>query len=224
MGTCSKENISGGISCFYSSYCDASCAGYESFECKEAKPVVIAEEEECSEDLSCAECLENDCAWAGFCLSSCDIIADVSCYDTNQGLSSPIDVCEKVAEDIADYRLCNSATTTEKNGCSICTQTFKLNNEPCVWIDMSDGPFEDSFCTNEGGQFGAGVTECDDNDDKEEPFIEEEKCPVCDQVFITLHDPVLCSSRCSYTNPYEAICAGFTSDDGFTLSALCVPV
>merc|ERR1712135_237512 len=100
------------------------------------------EEEECSEDLSCEDCIGNGCAWAGgVCLTSCDIIADVSCYDTSQGLSSPIDVCEKAAQDIADYFLCNSVTTNEGNRCSICTQTFKSNNEPCVWIDMSDGPF-----------------------------------------------------------------------------------
>jgi len=164
----------------------------------------------CSDSsLSCQECVEKKCGWAGFCLPSCDMIADVSCYDTFQTGSSPLDVCAKAAEEREDRILCS--TVTPENSCTACTQTTKANGEQCVWIEMP--PF-DSFCASEGGMFGPGITQC--------PF--EGACPeakftesmtVCDKSYI----PVLCNNgQCGYGNECEAKQAGFSMIDDCVLT------
>ena len=153
--------------------------------------------------LSCQECLEKECGWAGQCLPSCDMIADVSCYDTFQTGSIPLDVCKKAAKEQEDRQLCSSVTP--ENSCTACTQTTKSNGEQCVWIEM---PPLGSFCASEGGMFGPGITQC--------PF--EGVCPeaqftefktVCDRSYI----PVMCNNgQCGYGNECEAEQAGFLDD------------
>jgi len=220
---CNKSNFpltcsgiqSSGRSCPYSNHCEATCAGFSQSDC-EATIVVIPGEECFDDSLSCEECLGSNCAWAGTCLPSCDIIADVSCYyDTLQTLRSSVDICADVARDKADHQLC--ASQSAENGCAACTETSKSNDEPCVWIEMFDG---DHFCASEGGWIGSGVTEC-----VEKNVLSEESCPICNQFCLAVYEPVQCSTnlanKCSYSSPCEAICAGFSNDVN-TLSDLCV--
>jgi len=161
IGVRCSGKISSGNSCSYNNHCEATCAGFLSSECEEESDFAISDDKCFEGNLSCKECLENKCAWAGHCLPSCDMIADVSCYDTT--INSPAEMCAIVAIDKEDSDLCYSFT--EDQGCSTCTGTLKSNGEPCLWIGPIGSSGAGSLCASEGGMLGPGTTVCADKID-----------------------------------------------------------
>ena len=102
---------------------------------------------------SCEECLDMECAWLGTgagCISGCDIIADVKCFD--QDTFPDLDVtesCEAVVEIEAEDMLCDSQTD-----CTSCVSTTLSSGSTCRWNE------EFSFCSSGATQVGPGTTEC----------------------------------------------------------------
>eukprot|EP00529_Nitzschia_sp_RCC80_P023391 CAMPEP_0113453468 /NCGR_PEP_ID=MMETSP0014_2-20120614/7371_1 /TAXON_ID=2857 /ORGANISM="Nitzschia sp." /LENGTH=473 /DNA_ID=CAMNT_0000344859 /DNA_START=302 /DNA_END=1723 /DNA_ORIENTATION=- /assembly_acc=CAM_ASM_000159 len=107
---------------------------------------------------SCAECLEMQCAWLGTgagCISGCDIIADVKCYDqTTFPDLDETESCEAVVESEAEDMLCDSQTD-----CTSCVSTTLSSGSTCRWNE------EFSFCSSGATQVGPGTTECSIPDD-----------------------------------------------------------
>jgi len=138
---------------------------------------------------SCNGCLQHSCAWtdtAG-CLTSCDIIADVNCYSSeqystatspknnNDETSIPIpiitndEICAIAEDDKSDSILCYG-----QSDCTSCVDTILVSDRTltCKWFttDGGDGG-GDGFCgSQQSGLLGPGETTClslDNNDDND---------------------------------------------------------
>jgi hypothetical protein len=122
----------------------------------------------CESYMSCGDCLGGDddtCGWINEmgCMESCDIIADVGCYnivnfnrdDDIDVLMTADDICTVAANDIANIDLCSSHAD-----CTTCIETGLVSSDPssgsntCQWF--SDG----NFCSSECNMIGCGETAC----------------------------------------------------------------
>uniref|UniRef100_A0A448Z0W5 Uncharacterized protein n=1 Tax=Pseudo-nitzschia multistriata TaxID=183589 RepID=A0A448Z0W5_9STRA len=120
---------------------------------------------------SCMECLTDEnvigsstCGWApGFgCLDSCNIIADISCFEAGNSpdlTRGPDVVCAMADESIADDELCSS-----KTDCGSCVSTVRANGvDTCHWfgselgMDASSAHCGPDPCT----MLGCGSAVCD---------------------------------------------------------------
>lgn len=126
----------------------------------------------CGSKTSCRDCLGDDtstCGWVPIegCLESCNIIADVACYnienfnedndENNDNAESLImtgdDICIAADNDMADMDLCSSQTD-----CTSCVETTLVSEtsswNTCQWFQ--DG----NYCGSECGMVGCGETAC----------------------------------------------------------------
>jgi hypothetical protein len=122
----------------------------------------------CEINISCRDCLSASstaCGWVSGmgCLESCNVIADVGCYDIENFNRDPNvlmtgdDICTVASNDIADMDLCNSQTD-----CTTCIEASlaSSSSDPsntastCRWF--SDG----NFCGSECNMIGCGETTC----------------------------------------------------------------
>jgi hypothetical protein len=112
-----------------------------------------------SGDMGCLECTRLGCGWAGGCMPSCDMIADVSCYSKREAGDTSESVCTLASNDAIDAANCSS-----KSDCSSCVDTLKLDGEGCRWYDVSGS----GFCsTGDGYLPGPGATQCSEEPEKE---------------------------------------------------------
>ena len=121
---------------------------------------------DCVGKASCTECLDVDsaCAWAaGSCITSCNIIADTSCYSVENIVNNKTktEICALAAADEADEETCGMPGT-----CAECTSTVKADgSSTCQWFKSDDG--DGGFCGKGGcdvrGQCGGGSDTCDDD-------------------------------------------------------------
>ena len=111
---------------------------------------------------SCEECLDMECAWLGTgagCISSCDIIADVKCFDLTTFPDLDVtESCEAVVEIEAEDMLCDS-----QPDCTSCVSTTLSNGSTCRWNE------EFTFCSSGSTQVGPGTTECSISSDTTPP-------------------------------------------------------
>ena len=77
---------------------------------------------------NCTECLSAGCGFSGSCLFSCNMIADVSCY---QG--DTVTQCEAYETAKMDAAICASVTSGEDPTCEGCTSKIKSDG-PCRWF------------------------------------------------------------------------------------------
>jgi len=118
---------------------------------------------ECITQTSCNECLDNSCAWTPQegCLKSCDIIADINCYDASSTITND-ETCSQADEDESDLALCSGLSD-----CTSCVDTTLLSDSTttCKWFEGSNQ--NDGFCGSQCGLLGCGETAClasnDDN-------------------------------------------------------------
>ena len=109
----------------------------------------------------CVSCLSENCAWAtGQCLISCDVIADVACYEipaTDNVTPTTVEqVCqlEQLAKE--DDFACSSAKT-----CTDCVSTSlpSDSNKNCLWQSFEGDP-NLSFCKKGCDMLGCGSDRC----------------------------------------------------------------
>ena len=118
----------------------------------------------CSNNTSCENCLDGGCVWVPFqgCLESCDVIADISCYDpvffpdtTNE------DICVIADDQVADQELCNN-----QQGCDSCVNSVLSDGTTtCQWF--ADG----EYCASGCGMLGCGDATCSDPPANDVPDI-----------------------------------------------------
>lgn len=134
---------------------------------------------------SCGDCLAAECGWVprSFCLPSCDIIADVACYSSqdtsasNNNNNTNEDICARAAVEVSDQELCSSASSNA--GCRNCTSVVLSDGiSTCRWFPSS-GTFAGTCCTGDFCDFpGLGGTfTCEDDENNETPPI-----PSCDMI------------------------------------------
>jgi len=141
---------------------------------------------ECESNTSCRDCLSSTstatttCGWVNGmgCLESCNIIADVGCYDIensngNDVLMTGDDICTVAENDIANVELCDSQTD-----CTTCIETSLLvassswkpiaaATTKCKWFsDMN-------FCGSECNMIGCGESTCTTADNESPDLIME---------------------------------------------------
>jgi len=115
-----------------------------------------------STELQCDECIAQGCAWTGSCLPACNMIADISCYDSttitrvddDPSVSKEDAVCGEATFHAQDYVTCSAM-----KGCDGCVTTMKSDGSSCLWLDG----FGEGMCANEGGMLGPGSTTCADS-------------------------------------------------------------
>ncbi|OEU20192.1 hypothetical protein FRACYDRAFT_268196 [Fragilariopsis cylindrus CCMP1102] len=128
---------------------------------------------ECESNTSCRDCLSSTstatttCGWVNGmgCLESCNIIADVGCYDIenfngNDGLMTGDDICTVAENDIANSELCDSqidCTTCIETSLLVASSSWKpiaAATTKCKWFsDMN-------FCGSECNMIGCGESTC----------------------------------------------------------------
>ena len=104
--------------------------------------------------LSCEDCLAKSCAWApqAGCLTSCDVIADVSwCKNgTLDGMTAE-ETCQVAADVTAEHALLCSS----KTDCGECVATaLSDGNTTCHWFQDSE------YCGSGCDMSGCGETTC----------------------------------------------------------------
>jgi len=109
----------------------------------------------------CVSCLSENCAWAtGQCLISCDVIADVACYEISATDNITPTTVEQVCqlEQLAkeDDFACSSAKT-----CTDCVSTSlpSDSNKNCLWQSFEGDP-NSSFCKKGCDMLGCGSDKC----------------------------------------------------------------
>ena len=105
-------------------------------------------ENDCHDGLSCRACLSAGCGYFGSCLPSCDMIADVACYEGDAEKR-----CAAYESSQRDTKLC-SATGGKQSSCEDCTSKTKADGTPCRWFANIEA------CYAEGGMAGPGETVC----------------------------------------------------------------
>ena len=113
----------------------------------EAQPVESypGSSKDCHDGLSCRACLTAGCGYYGSCLPSCDMIADVACYEGDAEKR-----CAAYESSQRESKLCEAASAS----CEVCTAKTKANGASCRW-------FADiGACLAEGGMIGPGESVC----------------------------------------------------------------
>jgi hypothetical protein len=113
----------------------------------EAQPVESypGSSKDCHDGLSCRACLTAGCGYYGSCLPSCDMIADVACYEGDAEKR-----CAAYESSQRESKLCEAASAS----CEVCTAKTKANGASCRW-------FADiGACMAEGGMIGPGESVC----------------------------------------------------------------
>ena len=113
----------------------------------EAQPVEAypGSSKDCHDGLSCRACLSAGCGYYGSCLPSCDMIADVACYEGDAERR-----CAAYESSQRDSKLCDAASAS----CQVCTSKTKASGASCRWFaDLG-------ACMAEGGMVGPGETVC----------------------------------------------------------------
>lgn len=108
------------------------------------------------ENPNCTSCLDVGCSWVtGGCLSSCNVIADVSCYEPING-ETTAEACEREEMDFQDYVACSSA-----QDCTSCVTTILPSDtkQTCQWLAFEG---EESFLSH--CQVGCGMLGCGSTD------------------------------------------------------------
>merc|ERR1712241_692275 len=111
-----------------------------------------------SKSATCQDCLNHEtstCGWVNGvgCFDSCNVIADVACYDIQNFNSDRMmtvnDICVAAENDEADTYLCESQTD-----CTSCVATALVSdpNKSCHW--SQDG----NYCSSHCGMDGCGET------------------------------------------------------------------
>jgi hypothetical protein len=95
---------------------------------------------------SCNTCLESGCSWAGdqFCLESCDIIADIACYDrtTYPNVTNITDICAMAELNEDDAAICLAQTS-----CTDCISVpLSITDRSCIWYAVEDDPSSSTCC------------------------------------------------------------------------------
>ena len=113
----------------------------------EAQPVEAypGSSKDCHDGLSCRACLSAGCGYYGSCLPSCDMIADVACYEGDAEKR-----CAAYESSQRDSKLCGAASAS----CQVCTSKTKANGASCRWFAVLEA------CMAEGGMVGPGETVC----------------------------------------------------------------
>ena len=101
---------------------------------------------DCHDGLSCRACLAAGCGFFGSCLPSCDMIADVACYE---GDAEKECAASEMSE--RDSKLCNDEGISS---CEKCTAKKKADGTSCRWFAELES------CMAEGGMLGPGDTAC----------------------------------------------------------------
>ena len=112
---------------------------------------------DCHDGLSCRACLSAGCGFYGSCLPSCDMIADVACYEGDAEKQ-----CAAYDASQHDSKLCDAAippasprgAAPPEGSCEACTSTIKGDGTPCRWFANIGA------CMAEGGFVGPGQTVC----------------------------------------------------------------
>lgn len=127
---------------------------------------------DCESFESCAECLEESCAWipGGFgCMESCDVVADVSCYNAETFPDfAEAETCQAADEIEAEAALCD-----RQDNCTACVDTALSTNSTCQWIA------EYNFCSSACTQVGCGTTTCQDDSPDPSTCEENTTCEEC---------------------------------------------
>ena len=141
---------------------------------------------ECESNTSCRDCLSSTstatttCGWVNGmgCLESCNIIADVGCYDIenfngNDVLMTGDDICTVAENDIANSELCDSqidCTTCIETSLLVASSSWKpiaAATTKCKWFsDMN-------FCGSECNMIGCGESTCTTADNESSDLIME---------------------------------------------------
>ena len=141
---------------------------------------------ECESNTSCRDCLSSTstatttCGWVNGmgCLESCNIIADVGCYDIensngNDVLMTGDDICTVAENDIANMELCDSqidCTTCIETSLLVASSSWKpiaAATTKCKWFsDMN-------FCGSECNMIGCGESTCTTADNESSDLIME---------------------------------------------------
>lgn len=116
-----------------------------------------------AEDADCVTCLTEGCVLTvGQCISSCDFIADASCWDMQYHEGKTVEeVCNEKAVIEADEDTC--AAEALQSDCGACTSTAKSNGDSCEWYAIPEGP---GYCGAGGCGFAGicGSTTCEGDD------------------------------------------------------------
>merc|ERR1712241_1619366 len=111
-----------------------------------------------SKSATCRDCLNDEtstCGWVNGvgCFDSCNVIADVACYDIQNFNSDRVmtgnDICVVAENDEADTFLCES-----QPDCTSCVATALVSDssKSCHW--SQDG----NYCSSHCGMYGCGET------------------------------------------------------------------
>jgi len=166
----------------------------------------------CDAKTSCNECLESSCDWyngAG-CSDDSAIIMDISRYTINDSSPETVtEVCQRAANDQADY--------------SLCIEKFGTDCTSCVELVLSDGvstcQWAEGFCIPECGMMGCGVTICPPIDlfDDGTPLLTEDTSDA-PTTTVDTSGGSNCSAKTSCGE-----CVGANDADGASLTCAWVP-
>mmetsp|Transcript_11701 Transcript_11701/g.17173 ORF Transcript_11701/g.17173 Transcript_11701/m.17173 type:complete len:631 (-) Transcript_11701:148-2040(-) len=164
---------------------------------------------------NCNECLESEdgCAWAASsCLESCDVIADVACFDTSDGDSSD-EICLLVEQQEQEDALCGGMTS-----CSDCVSTSLLSDpdKTCAWFE------EFSTCSSElCTMAGCGSETCDEKPPPASCDAVDKDCTTCLTDGCAWIDGATCLESCDIIA--DANCYPSPEDgDATTIEEVCI--
>lgn len=169
----------------------------------------VAAQDTCSGITACGECLDSSCHWwaaAQSCISTCDIIAETSCYSLTDGETSDV-TCERAANSDADLTLCEALTD-----CSSCVgQVLSDGVSTCQWFPSVDG--SGAYCYSRCDGEDCGLTQC-------QPCSEYNSCSGCLYSSCAWATDAGCVDSCSLV----ADVGCFTKDSDVSSTARANPV
>jgi len=190
--------LCGASECYYFNPCEAVCAGF-------------SPEDDKSEMSSACEFEEIDE------IQETNVTTTTSHEIEANNLSSECPVCNDACNKLFRPVLCGELECYYSNPCeAACAGFFQEKNK----TQMS------SECILKNEEEEIGETEEPTTIESPDSTTDNPSsdCPSCNEFCDQLFRPVLCgASECYYTNPCEAICAGFFQEDNITeISSACV--
>ena len=107
-------------------------------------------------NLACEDCVSRGFGFISksFCIESCDMIADVQCYNLD-GTANVENICKRAEADRKADRLCSQRA----DSCEECTGRTKDDGSRCRWLEKRAG-INSGFCFSRCGIMGCGTQEC----------------------------------------------------------------
>lgn len=110
---------------------------------------------------TCDACLNAGCAYLGEqnCITSCSIIADISCYDksTFPNVTNITEICSRAEQTENDATVCSNQST-----CTECVSaSLSVPDQSCTWYAVSGNQTSKSRCCLSCDVPGTPVTTCE---------------------------------------------------------------